>query len=91
MSYTFNTVINLEGDLAYYNMLIASYNFGIVEIRNLLIELADCPTSDKMADLCNSITESKEDCSTLLEEIENMSMEIIDDMQSLNNLLEDYA
>lgn len=91
MTCTFEKVINLEGDLAFYNMLIANYNFELAHIRNLLIKLANCPTSEIMADLCKDITESKEDSQLFLEEIVDISTQLIKDMESLNQMLEDYA
>lgn len=91
MSCTFEKVVNLESDLALYNMLIANYNFELAHIRNLLIELANCPTSEIMGELCKDITESKEDSELFLEEIINISTQLTKDMESLNQLLEDYA
>lgn len=90
MSFTFQNVVNLEGDLAYYNMLIVNYNFELTSIRNLLIKLENCPTSEKMGEICKNITETKEDAQYFLEEIENTSTELISNMKILDDLLEDY-
>ena len=91
MSETFGTVVNMGGDLAHYNLLIASYNFQLVIIRNLLIELEECQTSEMVNDVCNDITEAKETCQFFLEEIENTSTELISEMRRLDDLLEDYT
>ena len=88
---TFDKIVNLEGDLAFYNMLIVNYNFELAHIRNLLIKLANCQTSEIMGDLCKDITESREDSQIYLEEIVNMSTQLINDMESLNQRLVDYA
>lgn len=71
--------------------MIANYNLQLVIIRNLLIELKKCPTSEMMSDVCNDITEAKEINQFLLEEIENTSTEIITNMKLLDDLLDDYA
>lgn len=91
MSKTFNTVMNMEGDLAYYIMLISNYNFNLAQIRNLLIELETCPTSEIMTEVCNEITEVKEDNQILIEQLKNISSQLINNMTSLNEMLEDYA
>lgn len=90
MNHKFQTVINLEGDLAYYNLLIANYNFHLAEIRNLLIKLNNHPTNEHMLDLCNELSESQEENLILLEEIENTSTELINDMKTLNKELNNY-
>ncbi|MGN0176621.1 MAG: hypothetical protein ACI389_02160 [Methanobrevibacter sp.] len=88
---TFEKVVNLEDDLAFYNMLIVNYKFELANIRKLLIKLENCPTSEIMGDLCKDITESKEDSQLFLEEIVDISTQLIKDMESLNQMLEDYA
>lgn len=88
---TFYKVVNLEDDLAFYNMLIVNYKFELANIRNLLIKLENCPTSEKIGDLCKDITESREDSQIYLEGIVNLSTQLIKDMESLNQMLEDYA
>ena len=88
---TFDKIVNLEGDLAFYNMLIVNYKFELANIRKLLIKLENCPTSEIMGDLCKDITESKEDSQLFLEEIVDISTQLIKDMESLNQMLEDYA
>lgn len=87
MSLKFQAVVNLENDLAYYNMLIANYNVTLVEIRNLLIKLNNHPTDEQMADLYNKLSKSQEDNLFLLKEIENESTKLINDMKTLNKEL----
>lgn len=91
MNSAFEKVINIKGDLAYYNLLIANYNFHLVEIRNLLINLNNHPTNEQMLDLCNKLSESQEENLILLEEIENTSKELINYMKILNKELNNYG
>ena len=87
MKYSIEAIMNLEGDLASYNILTSRYNYNIMVMRNLLLKLG---TNDLYTRKLNvkKLTETKEECFELLEEIEETSEQLINDMYVLDMLLE---
>ena len=86
MKHSLKAIMDLEGDLAIYNMLTSSYNYNIMSMRNLLLKLGTNDLYTRKLDV-KELIETKKDCSMLIEEIKEKSEQIINDMQVLDMLL----
>ena len=86
MKYSLEAIMNLEGDLACYNILTSSYNYNIMSMRDLLLKLGTNDLYTRKLDV-KQLTETKEECSELLEKIKETSEQLINDMHVLDMLL----
>lgn len=90
MNSTLSRVIKMQREFSQYNMICTEYNLLLAKIRRSILGIDLCQSSEEMMDLCSEISQDKEKCHPLIDDIEKSSAELIKNMKSLTELLDDY-